>query len=90
MNLRHLDYRLFLNSHALAQVIRPVYIADTNLAIYPFEILYSLPRPIEFVPTDRRKVNLEKYEKDINKVYEQVYGADIQEPPKMHWLGNPV
>ena len=90
MNLRNLDYRFMLNTHALMQVNRPIYIPNTNLAIYPHEIMYSLPQPVVFVPQDRREITREKYEKDINKVYEQVYGADIQKPPKMYWLGNPV
>ena len=85
-----MEYRQVLNTHALLQVLRPICIPNVNLATYPFEILYSLPQPLVFVPQTRQDVKRERREKDINNVYMETYGFDIEKPPKYHWLGNPV
>ena len=83
-------YRAMVNAHALGMVLRPADIPKQKLAIYPFEIHDSLPIMFEYVPELPQKVVHEEHAKDINNLYMQKQGADIQEPPKMHWFGNPV
>ena len=83
-------YRAMVNAHALNMVLRPVDIPEEKLAVYPFEIHDSIPIIFDYVPEIRQEVVYEDHTRDINELYIRKQGTDIQKPPAMYWMGNPV
>ena len=89
--MRIRGYRNIIDAHALQMVIRPVYKPRPKLAVFPQEILFSIPQPYRFVPAHRYEVVYEEIKADINKVYEQRPDLpEVRKPPKTGWMGYPV